>query len=292
MRTSREGANGHAVRCKDGSLRLTSAGASLVAYLQQWDTDCDDRLHRLVSYIQSTIHWREISWVGDEFTELGPLLYADAHFAGCPITMRSTSGYHLAVEGPWTSVPKTGCSARQSALSNSTQGVEFAACHLAHKKAFIPVLDPYDRLFTKEYHKVVRGDNQPMIQIAHTGINKTLRWLTRRHGFATMHLYDHLGNEETKDDTQLVYTRSEWMAADIYTKAFTSKEKWQKACELVNVIDHKNTMDVIIRRAEIFKALRYDQKWHPINKRPQAGNSATHRKWTEAQSSWLASSRN
>ena len=82
------------------------------------------------------------------------------------------------------------------------------------------------------------------------------------------------------------------MAADIYTKAFTSKEKWQKTCELVNVIDPKDLKDVIIRRAAIFKALKYDQQWHPINKRPQVGNSATHRKWIEQQSRWLSSSRN
>jgi len=267
---------------------------SLATYLHEWDADCDDRLHRLVSYIQSTIHWRQVCWIGDEVTELGPHLYADADFAGCPRTLRSTSGYHLAVEGPWTSIPKAGCSARQSALSNSTPEAEFAACHLAHKKAFMPALDLYDQLLPKGYHKVVHEDNQAMIQIAHTGINKTMRWLSRNHGLAIRHLYDHLGNEETKDDTQLVYTRSEWMAADIYTKAFTSREKWQRACELVNVIDPKDLKlkDVIIRKADIFKALKHDQKWHPINKKPQVGNSATHRKWIEQQGRWLASSRN
>ena len=265
---------------------------SLATYLHEWDADCDDRLHRLVSYVQSTIHWRQACWVGDDVTELGPHLYADADFAGCPRTLRSTSGYHLAVEGPWSSIPKAGCSARQTALSNSTPEAEFAACHLAHKKAFLPSLDLYDQLLPKGYHKVVHEDNQAMIQIAHTGINKTMRWLSRNHGLAIRHLYDHLGNEETKDDTQLVYTRSEWMAADIYTKAFTSKEKWQKACELVNVIDPKDLKEVIIRRANIFKALKYDQQWHPINKRPQVGNSATHRKWIEQQSRWLSSSRN
>ena len=128
-----------------------------------------------------------------------------------------------------------------------------------------------------------------MIQIAHTGINKTMRWLSRNHGLAIRHLYDHLGNEETKDDTELVCTRSEWMAADIYTKSFNSKDGWQKACELVNVMEPANLKDVIKRRAKIFESLRYDQKWHPINKKPQTGNSATHRKWIEGQTQWLAS---
>ena len=77
---------------------------------------------------------------------------------------------------------------------------------------------------------------------------------------------------------------------DIYTKTCTSEDKWQKACELVNVIDPKNLREVIIRRADILKALKYDQQWHPINKRPQVGNSATRRKWIEQQGRWLASS--
>lgn len=34
--------------------------------------------------------------------------------------------------------------------------------------------------------------------------------------------YTTTGGMKTKDDTQLVYTRSEWVAADIYTKAFTN----------------------------------------------------------------------
>ena len=115
-------------------------------------------------------------------------------------------------------------------------------------------------LCRKGYHEVVHEDNQAMIQIPHTGINKTMRWLSRNHGLAIRHLYNHLGNEETKDDTELVYTRSEWMAADIYTNAFNSKDGWQEACGLVNVMDPANLREVIIRRSKIFESFRHDQK--------------------------------
>ena len=79
------------------------------------------------------------------------------------------------------------------------------------------------------------------------------------------------------------------MAADIYTKSFNNKDSWIKACELVNIMDPANLVDVIQRRAKIFESLKNDQKWHPINKKPQSGNSATHRKWIEGQTQWLAS---
>ena len=94
----------------------------------------------------------------------------------------------------------------------------------------------------------------------------------------------------TKDDRELVYTRSEWMAVDIYAKAFTNKDNWHRACELANVMDPANLEDVIRRRAQIFESLRNDHKWHSIKKKPQDRISSTHRKWMEGQKQWLASS--
>eukprot|EP00972_Heterocapsa_arctica_P078874 11632417-Heterocapsa_arctica.AAC.1 len=41
-----------------------------------------------------------IGWVGDELTAVQPHLYADADFAGCVETQRSTCGYHFAIRGP------------------------------------------------------------------------------------------------------------------------------------------------------------------------------------------------
>ena len=76
-----------------------------------------------------------------------------------------------------------------------------------------------------------------------------MRWLSRNHGLAIRYLYDHLGNEETKDGTQLMYNRSQWMAADIYTKPFNNGGKWRQASELVNVIDPKDSKEVIAGRA-------------------------------------------
>lgn len=155
-------------------------------------------------------------------------------------------------------MPQVGASARQTALSNSTPEAEFVAGHLAHKKAFLPALDLHDRIFPKGYLKVMQKGNQAMTQIVHTGTNKTMRWLSRNHGLAIRYLYDRLGNEETKGDTQLMYTRSQWMVADVYTKPFNNGEKWRQASELVNVIDPADLKDVIVRRVEIFKSLKYD----------------------------------
>ena len=141
--------------------------------------------------------------------------------------------------------------------------------------------------FRIECRNKLQGSNICFVS-AFLAMKQVRGWLSRNHGLAIRYLYERLGNEDTKDNTELVYTRSEWMAADIYTKAFNSKDNWSKACELVNVMDPANLLDVVKRRAGIFQSLRYDQKWHPINKRPQSGNTATHRKWLQGQEGWMA----
>ena len=166
---------------------------SLASFLHQWNADCDERLLRLVSYVKSTLHIRQVGWVGDSISEIGPHFYADADFAGCPRTLRSTTGYHLVIEGRWTSFPQTAASKIQTALSNSTPEAEFAACHFVHLKAFMPALDLFDKFFPAGYPKVVHEDNQAMIQVVISGNNKTMRWLSRNHGLAVMHLHNHLG---------------------------------------------------------------------------------------------------
>ena len=252
---------------------------SLATFLHEWDRSCDEKLLRIMSYVKSTIHWRQYAWVGDTVENLGPHLYADADFAGCPRTLRSTSGYHLTIEGPRSSFPQTAASARQTALSNSTPEAEFAACHLAHKKAFLPALDLYDKIFPNGYRKIIHEDNQAMIQIAKSGVNKTMRWLSRNHGLAIRYLYDHLGNEETKDNTELLYTRSDMMAADIYTKVFSSKEKWEAACQLINIMPPEKLLDAIEFHRQNYETMQKDRVKHPNNTKPMSSNSATNRKY-------------
>ena len=47
-------------------------------------------------------------------------LYADADFAGCIDSLRSTSGGHLNIQGPNTRFPLSGSSKRQGCVSHST----------------------------------------------------------------------------------------------------------------------------------------------------------------------------
>eukprot|EP00971_Amphidinium_carterae_P208084 4128970-Amphidinium_carterae.1 len=67
-----------------------------------------------MSYIETTKNQTLVAEVGNTKEEVTPHLYADADFAGCPFSGRSTSGVYLALKGSRTHLPITAISKRQS----------------------------------------------------------------------------------------------------------------------------------------------------------------------------------
>ena len=65
---------------------LLCAVARLAQKISKWTVECDLALHRLISYIHSTLEHRLVGYVGDALTEVGVHVYADADFAGDPST--------------------------------------------------------------------------------------------------------------------------------------------------------------------------------------------------------------
>ena len=92
---------------------LRRAVCHLACFVTKWDPECDARLHRLMCYVNSAKHLRMFGWVGDDRSALQPHLFCGSDFAGCPATLRSTSGVHLAIRGPNACVPVSGVSKRQ-----------------------------------------------------------------------------------------------------------------------------------------------------------------------------------
>jgi hypothetical protein len=101
----------------------------------------------------------------------------------------------------------------------------------------VPALDFWDAVIPGHPPAVFHEDNQACIRVLETGRNPTMRHLDRCHRVSVAGLHERLGNPETKDNVEVVYTDSSVMAADIYTKAFTDPEKWERVCQLVNVMD-------------------------------------------------------
>ena len=81
-----------------------------------------------------------IGWFGDKIEDLSLELFADADFAGCAQSLRSTSGSHLQVQGKYTRFPLAGGSKRQGRVSHSTPEAEIVAADTALRTLCIPAI--------------------------------------------------------------------------------------------------------------------------------------------------------
>ena len=154
---------------------------ALASNVTKWDQLCDKKLYRIMCYINSSLHLRLLSWVGDQKGDLGPHLYADADFAGDKDTMRSTSGVFMTVLGPNSSAPLNGMSKKQSAVSHSTPESEIVAADFAVRTEGLPAIDLWSLLLGRELRVIFHEDNQAMIAVCKSGKNPTMRHLGRTH---------------------------------------------------------------------------------------------------------------
>ena len=154
----------------------------LASLITKWDALCDKRLHRLVCYINSSLDVKMVGWVGDPTGSLYPMLFADADFAGCPYTARSTTGGYLSLWGKDTRFPIAAVCRRQQCTSHSTPEAEIVAADTALRTIGIPALELWSIVLNDE--KLIlqfQEDNSTMITVMKTGKNPTMRHLNRTH---------------------------------------------------------------------------------------------------------------
>ncbi len=223
---------------------LLKAINSLGAFVHKWDEECEEDLYRLISYCWSHPGRRQYAWVGDPTEDISPHLYADADFAGCHKTSRSTSGVHLCLRGPWTYCPLTGISKKQESVSHSTPEAEIVAAAFAIRKEGLPSSYIWELILPRKgadpVITVFHEDNQTMIRVIETGRNPTMRHLGRTHYVQVRWLKERFKNRDIK----LIYERSNRQQADIYTKGFDSAPRWEVASTNIAVVE-KNEFNLI-----------------------------------------------
>ena len=153
----------------------------LACSFTRWTSECDKRLHRLVCYINSTVSAVQCGWIADSLDTLQPTLYADADFAGCILTQRSTTGVYLVIRGPRSCWPILGFSKRQGCVSNSTPEEEMVATAHALRIVGCPGLELWQALLPHSPKMRFLEDNQAMLQCVKSGRNPTMRHLARTH---------------------------------------------------------------------------------------------------------------
>eukprot|EP00972_Heterocapsa_arctica_P070899 10474458-Heterocapsa_arctica.AAC.1 len=163
-----------------------------------------------------------IGWVGDKLTAVQTHVFADADFAGCVDTQRSTSGYHFAIRVPHTCLPVAGVSTRQGCVSHSTPEAKVVAAYSSLRHCGLPCLSLWWTLLSNKPKLCFHEDNQAMIRVVETGRNPTMRYLLRTHGVSVAWWHEAFNN----DLLDLDYELSSRMCADIYTKASTDAALW------------------------------------------------------------------
>ena len=225
---------------------------ALARNVTKWTKDDDARLHHLMCYVNSTLSLKMIGWVGDKIEDLSLGLFADADFAGCAQSLRSTSGSHLQVQGKFTRFPLAGGSKRQGCVSHSTPEAEIVAADTALRTLGIPALSLWKVLAKVFPQLLFHDDNQGMIGVVRSGRNPTMRHLERTHGISIASMHEHF----QKDHFVLIYEITAKMAADIHTKGFKNPMAWKKACMLINLLEpqdlqSKEVLDMLQQSTDV-----------------------------------------
>ena len=209
---------------------LMRAVCVLATRITRWDSSCDRRLHRLMSYVHSSLHKRLVGWVGDPLADLQPHVFCDADLAGCADTQRSTTGVYHCVRGAHSSFPIAAVSKRQGSVSHSTPEAELVALDHGLRNVALPSMEVWEVLLPHA-RLVAHEDNAVAVRVCQTGRNQTMRTLGRTHGITVAWLHE----AYKRGQFELRWENSSTMAADIFTKPFSVPLTWEGACALINI---------------------------------------------------------
>ena len=211
---------------------LLKAVCYLARRVAKWTHACDRMLHRLMSYIQSTVSYTLSGTVGDAISEWHLKLFADADLAGDKTDHKSTSGMFHCISSDKTRFPLTAKSCKQTCVSTSTPEAEAVSASEAMRTCGLPALDLWDTLKGTPMELIFEEDNTAFIKVMQNGGNSVaLRHMSRTHGINLCWLAEVFKHRQVK----LRYCESANMAADIFTKAFTNPQKWDNAMRHVCV---------------------------------------------------------
>ena len=122
----------------------------LARNVTKWTKEDDIRLHHLRCYVSATKSQKLIGWVGNDLRSLQIGIFADADYAGCGQSLRSTSGSHMMAFGSHTRFPLAGGSKRQGCVSHSTPEAEIIAADYALRTHAIPLISLWKTLVQQD----------------------------------------------------------------------------------------------------------------------------------------------
>ena len=103
-------------------------------------------------YLKKTTADVMTGWVGDDPSLLTAHLFADADFAGCPYTLKSSNGCHVDIQGPNSRVPIAGSCNGQTSTAQSSIEAELSSLNSGMKNRGDPAIKLLTTIMSK-YHK-------------------------------------------------------------------------------------------------------------------------------------------
>ena len=157
----------------------------------------DRQLLQLMSHTHSFYEHRLTGWLAQD-EPWAPRMYADAEFAGDLATQRSTTGFHLCIEGENSHFPLHGVSKRQDCVSPSTPEAELVSGRYAYRKVLLLAMELRETLLPTAGKGIFHEDNTAMIQVIRTGRSPTMKHLHRVHRVCVATLHERLGGNDPK----------------------------------------------------------------------------------------------
>ena len=118
---------------------LLRATQSLASRVTKWSKDCDEGLHRLVAYINSTLNHRMSCFIRDSLLDCRLWVFRDADYAG-EFDSRSTTGCVAVIVGPNTYYPINAFSKKQTSTAMSSTEAEVVAANHSVRAQGLPTL--------------------------------------------------------------------------------------------------------------------------------------------------------
>ena len=203
----------------------------LGSHVTKWSKADDRRLARLIGYLSRTTTYALHSFMHDPLESLRLSCWVDASFGDCVSTMRSCSGYFIALEAENSFLPLVWVSRKQTVTSRSTTESETVALATAVYNDVMPLEIACKLLFGREILVKCWEDNQAVLAII-KGYSSKLRHLQKTHKINIASLSEAFENPNYKLD----YIVTTEQKGDILTKAL-GPQKWGAALDLIHVGD-------------------------------------------------------
>ena len=210
---------------------------ALASRITKWNRLCDKKLHRIVSYINSTLDLHLYGWVCDRPNDIEIVAYCDADLAGDRTDSKSTSGVLICLVGPRTYVPITAVSKKQTSVSKSTPEAEIVALDHGVAKEGMPLAQLWQFAIGQGTGKPVTvncmEDNEAACRIIITGNNPNMRYMSRTQRIDISWLNE-VYNEQI---FRFVACPSHYQGADILTKACVDKVTWGRNLQTLRMFN-------------------------------------------------------